>query len=87
MNLGKEESKKAKTDQEKHLQDIKELIGFIDEEEVEVSEKIYNDVVTVFSEVKKIRGKEELVDNALKVYVKKNKACKLNSQYNKNIKS
>ena len=76
VNLGKEATTRALKDQKKHLDDIKELIGFIEEDEVEVSEKIYNDVVTVLNEVKKIRGKEALVDYALKVYIKKRQSHK-----------
>ena len=71
VNLGKETTQRAIRDKQKHLDDIKGLIDFIEEEKVEVSEKIYDDIVTVLKEVKKIRGKEDLVDNALKVYVKK----------------
>lgn len=71
VNLGKEATPRALLDQKKHLNDIKDLIGFIEADEVKVSEKVYTDIVTVLEEVKKIRGKEDLVNNALKVYVKK----------------
>ncbi|MEW5831697.1 MAG: hypothetical protein AB1763_02540 [Campylobacterota bacterium] len=71
VNLGKEGTKRALREQKKHLDDIKRLIEYVEEEKIEVSEKIYNDLTTVLGEVKKIRGREELADNALKVYVKK----------------
>jgi hypothetical protein len=71
VNLGKESSSRAKKDQKKHLQDIKELIGFIEEDEVKISTKILDNITTVLNEVKKIRGKEEAVEYALKVYVEK----------------
>ncbi len=71
VNLGKETSSRAKKDQKKHLQDIKELIGFIEEDEVKISTKILDNITNVLNEVKKIRGKEEAVENALKVYVRK----------------
>ena len=56
---------------QKHFDDIKILAGFVEEEQVEVSENILKNIYIVANELKKVRGKEELAENLLKVFVKK----------------
>ncbi|KFL33009.1 MULTISPECIES: nucleotidyl transferase AbiEii/AbiGii toxin family protein [unclassified Sulfurospirillum] len=57
--------------QQKHFDDIKSLAGFVEEEKVEVSDNIFNNISIVVEELKKVRGKEDIAENLLKIFVKK----------------
>ena len=53
----------------KHLDDIKSLAGFIEDEDVKVSENIFANICIVADELMKIRGKEELATLLKEVYI------------------
>lgn len=52
----------------KHLDDIKSLANFIEDDEVLVSESILQNIYVVADELKKIRGKEELAALLKEIY-------------------
>lgn len=68
VNYKKSEDVKG---QKKHFDDIKSLAGLVEEERIEVSETIFNNISIVAEELKQVRGKKEIAENLLKIFVKK----------------
>ena len=65
VNYSKEEDKRGT---KKHLDDIKSLANFIEDDEVLVSDSILQNIYAVADELKKIKGKEELSDLLKETY-------------------